>query len=159
MKRFKLLACYNQEQKLAKEQLAAFETAAALIVKQKEYEKIQALSLIQQEQETARLRHQEQDEEYQRIQHLLQQEKELRAEEQLRAEREKAALENIVKQHDLNMVRTDAFVPDLPKVVKQSKHRLRVDDLHSLIVANVPDNEIWIYTLTHLNGQHIFQPA
>ena len=117
------------------DELAATETAAALIVKQKEYEKIEALNLLQQEQQTARLGQEEQDEEYQRVQHLLQQEKELRAEEQLRSEKEKlkqdsqqhlAALENIVKEHNLNMVRTNELVTALPKVKKgkQSKHQL-----------------------------------
>ena len=62
-------------------------------------------------------------------------EKELRAEEQLRSEKEKlkqdsqqhlAALENIVKEHNLNMVRTNELVTALPKVKKgkQSKHQL-----------------------------------
>ena len=47
------------------------------------------------------------------------------------------------------MVRTNELVTALPKVKKgkQSKHQLRVNDLLSLITANVPDTERWIYTL------------
>ena len=133
----------TKELQKRQEDLTAAKVAAELTIKQSQYEAAQT-------EEFARIEQLKHKEEVQRIQDLIQQQKELRVKDQLDSEKEKEqllqtsrqkvlALENIVKEHNVNMKCTEDLVTALPELLQPSLKQ-RILDLQSLIDANVPDD-------------------